>query len=128
MDWISRNLNLNLLSETISSAETQYRLNLDPLSCAARRLDIPRARDRPKRLTGPLTAPRGARPGSRTDAPKVGRCREAPWAAPWAVRDDPGLSGYLHDALCTIRGLDLEEMVAYERGLISCNLNREVIT
>jgi len=32
--------------------------------------------------------------------------REAPCAPPWAVWDDPRLSGYLHGAICTVRCLN----------------------
>ena len=31
-----------------------------------------------------------------------GTRREAPFTLPWADSDDPGLSGYLHDAFCTV--------------------------
>ena len=60
--WISRNLDLEIRSETISRAKTQYRPKLDLSSCRGRHLVIFSARDRPERPTGPLTAPRGARP------------------------------------------------------------------
>ena len=53
---ISRNLNRNILSEKISVVKVHPRLNLDPLSCRARRGDILRARDRPQPPTGSLTA------------------------------------------------------------------------
>ena len=61
---ISRNLEPDLknLPNEISTLEIHVRLTLGTPPCKPRSVDIRRARDRPEQSTGPLTAPRGARP------------------------------------------------------------------
>ena len=61
-DCFRSNLEIEIPRDPTNFVKVHYRSNLDLPPCRGRRVDILRARDRPKRLTGPLTAPRGARP------------------------------------------------------------------
>ena len=75
---------------------TQFRLSLDPPPCRTRGGDILRAQDRPKRPTGPLTAPRGAWGGMITGWPAV-----TPTGS-LGVRNDAKRLRRLAPGLCTL--------------------------
>jgi len=61
-DCFRSNLEIEIPRDPTNFVKVHYRSNLDLPPCRRRRVDILRARDRPKRPTGSLTAPCSVRP------------------------------------------------------------------